>query len=122
MGKADPGLKQRVEPGIRHILEIGSCVLASERGRIDCFRPYSRTAGSWLGRAISSRTRAPTPDQRWQKCKQGHDSRQHQQCKPHLKGYETAGDVRFGSKADIGASLLDVRFTPKSGQSLNAIA
>jgi len=26
-----------------------------------------------------------------------------------------AGDVRFGSKADIEACLRDVRFTPKSG-------
>jgi hypothetical protein len=26
-----------------------------------------------------------------------------------------AGYVRFGSKADIGSPLIDVRFTPKSG-------
>jgi hypothetical protein len=25
------------------------------------------------------------------------------------------GDFRFGSKADIGLALVDVRFTPKSG-------
>jgi hypothetical protein len=25
------------------------------------------------------------------------------------------GNVRFGSKADIGLALIDVRFTPKSG-------
>src|SRR6516225_2990366 len=29
----------------------------------------------------------------------------------HLKG----GNVRFGSKADIGAPPINVRFTPKSG-------
>jgi hypothetical protein len=31
------------------------------------------------------------------------------------KSGDQFGQVRFGSKADIGASLIDVRFTPKSG-------
>ena len=32
------------------------------------------------------------------------------------RGYEGAHvNVRYGSKADIGASPIDVRFTPKSG-------
>jgi hypothetical protein len=30
-------------------------------------------------------------------------------------------DVRFGSKADIGAGATDVRFTPKSGHRLSAL-
>jgi hypothetical protein len=28
-------------------------------------------------------------------------------------------DVRFGSKADVGSPLVDVRFTPKSGHQLS---
>jgi len=32
-----------------------------------------------------------------------------------------AADVRFGSKADIAVSPLDVRFTPESGHGLNAL-
>jgi len=35
---------------------------------------------------------------------------------PVFKAYQIrAGDVRFGSKADIGEGATDVRFTPKSG-------
>jgi hypothetical protein len=39
-----------------------------------------------------------------------------------LAGYpKTPGfDVRFGSKADMGLSLVDVGFTPKSGHSSEA--
>jgi hypothetical protein len=29
--------------------------------------------------------------------------------------HNKAPDFRFGSKADMGLSLIDVRFTPKSG-------
>ncbi len=31
---------------------------------------------------------------------------------------DARSNVRFGSKADIGASVTDVRFTPESGHSL----
>ena len=33
----------------------------------------------------------------------------------------TIADVRFGSKADIGAGRRDVRFTPESGHQLSAL-
>ena len=33
-----------------------------------------------------------------------------------------AADVRFGSKADMAALTLDVRFTPNSGHSLHGAA
>jgi hypothetical protein len=31
------------------------------------------------------------------------------------------GDVRFGSKADIGLPPIDFRFTPKSGHRMSAL-
>jgi len=37
-------------------------------------------------------------------------------------GWERAANVRFGSKADIGEGATDVRFTPKSGHSVEQLA
>jgi hypothetical protein len=46
-------------------------------------------------------------------------------CRDHIPPKESeisdAADVRFGSLADIGASLHDVRFTPKSGHRLTTV-
>jgi len=36
-------------------------------------------------------------------------------------GQVGVGNVRFGSKADIGACPRDVRFTPESGHQLSAL-
>jgi hypothetical protein len=32
-----------------------------------------------------------------------------------LRSQKKAADVRYGSKADIGLALVDVRYSPKSG-------